>query len=103
MRGSLVSALVACATNNSRPDIERFVEGLSADEMQFIAEFLGSCMLESAGNPFARWQLAMRVLQFQEAHRHSHRPNSDDDHKMILLLEYLCRSGIQRRSMAAQA
>ena len=105
MRSSLVAALVSCADSPQKTTARRFVQGLSADELQFIAEFLGACVLESPGqNCCSRAQWAERISQYQQAcagcpqHR-----SPDQEHKMILLLEYLCRSVVRERGMAAGA
>src|SRR5262252_9551139 len=47
LRNSLVTALVSCADTPLKAKARRFLQGLSADELQFIAEFLGACMLEA--------------------------------------------------------
>ena len=105
MRNSLVAALVACADQPLKSEARRFLAGLSSDELQFIAEFLGSCVLESqvlcVGN---RAELAERIARFQQARAdRAQRWSTDQAHKMILLLEYLCRSGVRERGMAAGA
>jgi hypothetical protein len=105
VRNSLVAALVACADQPLKSQARRFLDGLSSDELQFIAEFLGSCMLESqvrcARN---RAELAERIARFQQARADRARMRStDQEHKMILLLEYLCRSGVQELSMPVRA
>ena len=46
MRKVLVGALASCADTPSRANARRFLRGLSSDELQFIAEFLGACILE---------------------------------------------------------
>ena len=96
-RQYLVTALTACTENPFRAKARRFLVGLSADELQFIAEFLGTLILESAERcRCTRSELAARISDFQGTRpRHS----SFDDHKMILLLEYLCRSGLQQISI----
>jgi hypothetical protein len=111
VRNSLVAALVACADQPLKSEARRFLDGLSSDELQFIAEFLGSCMLESQ----VRWarnraELAERISRFQRPRADGARKigaqkvgaqkigwmrSTDQEHKMILLLEYLCRSGVQ--------
>lgn len=95
MRNTLVAALVSCADTPHRSRARRFVQGLSSDELQFIAEFLGACVLDSAGNPRAsRAQWAERITRYQKVSNGSGACRSaDQEHKMILLLEYLCRSG----------
>src|ERR1039457_7454253 len=105
VRDSLVAALVACADQPLKSEARRFLAGLSSDELQFIAEFLGSCVLESqvrcARN---RAELAERIARFQQARAGRARMRSPDQElKMILLLEYLCRSGVQEFRMSAAA
>jgi hypothetical protein len=83
-RQDLVAALVACTDVPFRARARRFARGLSADELQFIAEYLGSCILESSAlGSWSPCKLAARL------------PAADRDHKMILLVEYLCRTGNQ--------
>jgi hypothetical protein len=86
VRDALVAALAACA--NSRPSrwrTRRFLTGLSSDELQFIAECLGSGILRSSGYCL---------------HPPSTRPRSrDQEHKMILLVEFLGRSGLQQTAL----
>src|SRR5262249_54377587 len=68
------------------------LSGLSADELQFIADYQAACILESRYcTRLTREQLAARIAEFQRTRG----ATSDQDHKMILLLEYLCRSGMQ--------
>lgn len=87
----LIAALSACAQSPLRPRARRFLIGLSADELEFIATYLGSCILEPAVQSSRyRGELAM------------HPDNSrlsDRDHKLILLREFLKRSGLQRAAV----
>jgi len=105
VRNSLVAALVACADQSLKTKARRFLAGLSSDELQFIAEFLGSCILESqARSARDRAELAERIARFQKARTDRTRKLArDQELKMILLLEYLCCSGIQRLSMTVRA
>ena len=105
MRNSLVAALVACADRPLKSEARRFLTGLSADELQFIAEFLGSCILESPARCARnRAELAERIARFQQARADRARMRSTDQElKMILLLEYLCRSGVQELPMRLRA
>ena len=83
MRSTLVAALVSCADSPWRAKARRFLCGLSSDELQYIAGFLGGCILESAGN----------------CRRTSDCCRSDDrELKMILVQEYLCRAGVRSTS-----
>jgi len=105
VRNALVAALISCADRPLKPKARRFLVGLSSDELQFIAEFLGACILESTEKGrCSRSELAERIAQFQRGRpRCSPGCSEDQDHKMILLLEYLCRSGSPRFSLAVRA
>jgi hypothetical protein len=81
-RQDLVAALVACTDAPFRAKARRFASGLSADELQFIAEYLGSCILATGGHRACSPALLASRL-----------PARDRDHKLILLVEYLCRTG----------
>jgi len=97
VRDTLLSALTGCADKSRRPLARRFLVGLSADELQFIAEFLGACLLEpSLECRNSRAELGDRISRFQTL-RGGFAPcaSEDEQHKMILLLEYLCRSGVR--------
>jgi hypothetical protein len=99
----LVAALVSCADTRRRPRARRFLAGLSSDELQFIAEFLGACLLESAKERCAsRAEVAERLSRYREACGNPDLPKDDLEHKMILLLEFLCRSDSQRFSLPAR-
>jgi hypothetical protein len=111
-KSCLVCALIACLENAQKRPTRRFLQGLSIDELQYIAEFLGACILESGGQcRGSRTQLAEAIKQFE---RNRHRatvdaasrsldPLQDQEHKMILLLEYLCRSGVTQHTMSVGA
>ncbi len=95
-RQDLVAALSAYTENPFRSKTRRFLLGLSADELEFIAEFLGSSILEG-GDPcgWSRARMAERIGAFRGSRPGGAR-GIDNDHKLILLLEYLCRSGLKR-------
>jgi hypothetical protein len=105
VRNSLVAALVACADRPLKSEARRFLAGLSSDELQFIAEFLGSCVLEShVRSARTRAELADRIACFQQSRTHHVCPRSPDQElKMILLLEYLCRVGVKGLSTSPHA
>jgi len=101
VRSALVVALTAFAESRRKNRARDFLQGLSGDELQYIAEFLGACILESPDRcPCTRGQLAERIAEFQRTRTAWHSVSlpsaGNDDHKMILLLEYLCRSGRQQ-------
>ena len=113
MTVELVRALCSCAGDRKRGKARRFLQGLSADELNYIAEFLGSCILESKHQlGETRDQLAEDVALFERCRRASapersgsrRAPTSlqDEDHKMILLLEYLSRCN-SRQTLANAA
>jgi len=102
LRSDLVAALASCSDDPMRYKTRRFLAGLSRDELQFIAEFVGSSILEAADScSHSRREAAERVAQFQRAREGSNTP--DQDHKTILLLEFLRRSGIQKATVAVRA
>jgi hypothetical protein len=81
----------------------RFLQGLSADELQYIAEFLGACVLESSRYAHCtRGQLADGVAHFGRIRCVPGGGLQDQEHKMILLLEYLCRCNVMQSSLARQ-
>ena len=94
MRNALVAALSSRADSPVKSEVRRFLSGLSSDELQFIAEFLGACILESGRkSDCSRAQLAEIIAEFQRTRGFGGGRSQDQDHKMILLLEYLCRDG----------
>jgi len=101
LRSVLVAALASCIEGPLKPKTRRFLAGLSCDELQFIAEYLGASILESdelcAGS---RPELAHHVAEFQRA-RGSLLASADLDHKTIVLLEFLCRSGLRHKTPVA--
>ena len=102
MRDALVAALVSCSDSAVKSESRRFLAGLSYDELMFIADFFGACILDSAQQCFcSRAQLARRIAEFQSARSRRPEWSEDQDHKMIVLLEYLSRGGARRLSMAA--
>lgn len=103
MRSDLVAALASCTDDLMRYKTRRFLAGLSRDELQFIAEFMGSSILEAADSCFhSRREIAERVAQFQRA-RANASSIPDQDHKTILLIEFLRRSGLQKATVAVRA
>lgn len=111
-KSSLVCALIACLESSQKRPTRRFLQGLATDELQYIAEFLGACILESGRRcRGSRTELAEAIKQF-ESSRHGatadavsrgRNPVQDQEHKMILLLEYLCRSGVPQQTVSVGA
>jgi hypothetical protein len=95
LKTALISAIAACSEQRLQKKARKFLLGLSTDELQYIAEFLGACVLESLGNSaLSRRELADGIAQFEQVRRARADCLGDREHKMILLLEYLCRSRI---------
>ena len=106
MRDALVAALVECASNRpSRWRTRRFLTGLSSDELQFIAAHLGLGILDPSGSHPRPWiappppVVPDGCANAATAARWSH----DREHKMILLLEFLGRSGMRNAPPHAPA
>ena len=104
MRTALISAITSSAEGRFQEKARKFLQGLSTDELQYIAEFLGACVLESLGrSAHSRRELADGIAQFEQVRRASADCFDDQEHKMILLLEYLCRSRLTQCSLAMRA
>ena len=99
MRSALIAALVARAESSLKSRVRRFLRGLSCDELQFIASFLGACILESTAKLHGERFISGEVFEFQRRQGVSDRGSEDRDLKMILLMEYLCGSGIRQTSI----
>jgi hypothetical protein len=100
----LISAITACDEQRFQKKARKFLQGLSTDELQYIAEFLGARVLESLGrSALSRRELADGIAQFEQVRRVPAGCLSDQEHKMILLLEYLCRSQFTHCSLALRA
>ena len=104
MRSVLVAALVSCADGPRQSKARRFLTGLSADELQFIAEFMGASILEgeepSPGSPS---ELAERVEGFRSARAGRATASEDQDLKAILLREFLRGTAIRKAPVAVRA
>lgn len=114
MTVELIRALCSCAGDRRQGKARRFLQGLSADELNYIAEFLGSCILESNDRlGSTRGQLAEDVARFERCRREAAPERNgrrrastslqDNDHKMILLLEYLSRCNSQQAPLVRAA
>lgn len=81
MRSSLVAALVEFADGPWKARARRFLLGLSSDELQYIAQYLGGRMLDGS-----------LCTPGGEACSTS----EDRALKAILVKEYLCVAGMER-------
>ncbi len=86
MRNTLITALAACVDLPMKLQTRRFLVGLSSDELQFIAEYLGACILASADRRSGGdAKLAARTGRLA----------ADQELKLILLREFFCCAGMQ--------
>jgi len=98
MKTVLVKSLCAIAPDPQKRKARQFLLGLSTDELQYIAEFHGSCILESEQpSRWTRTQLSHGIQRFDQSQKHS---VSDRQHKMILLLEFLNRCQVAAPSFS---
>ena len=96
-RTTLVRALSALVVGDSQRAARRFLEGLSTDELGYIASYMGACLIESALRPrqASRCQLAREIQEYECCRivPPGMQFYGDVQHKMILLLEYLSCCG----------
>jgi len=87
-RSSLVGALLRTATPSKRPFVLDFLDGLSRDELECLAEFQGACVLEEeftvACHPYR-----LMADFFDPAVCERWRNPDDRAHKMFVVLAYL--------------
>ena len=96
-----MNALCAMVCDRHRRKTRQFLEGLATTELQYIAEFLGSWMVE--GLQPCQWSRAELVDAIERFDRSRAVPYRDREHKMILVLEYLCRSNPEPAPIAVRA
>jgi hypothetical protein len=100
VKTALISGIADCVEARLRKRALRFLQGLSADELQYIAEFLGACMLEPAPPAvLSRRQLSDGIACFDRNRGTVRR--RDRQHKMVILLECLWRFELNRLSLPA--
>jgi hypothetical protein len=97
-RTTLVQALSAIAESGRRIAAQRFLEGLSSDELRYIAEFVGASCLDPDLKPGQTRDLAARCVErFQQMNG----SGPCASHKMILLLEFLSLNTVRAGSFRA--
>ncbi len=93
MRDALIAALTSCADNSFQPKARRFLSGLSCDELQFIAGYVGSCILENSLGPACSFaDIQRRQMPLPKTHL-----REDIEHKMVLVMEFF---GVSHRQIA---
>jgi hypothetical protein len=101
VRNTLLCALEFWADPSQRHKTHQFLTGLSCDELEYIADFLGATVLEPMIGGASRQQQAELVAFYQRARGCCTQASEDYDRKAILLLEYLCCGGAGRLQPAA--
>ena len=102
-RSTLVEALCSVSAIQSQSRAQPFLEGLSGDELRYIAEFVGASLLDpdlKAGH--SRNTAAARIERFQKASP-SHADSRQTANRMIVLLEYLSLTGFRSGSQTRAA
>jgi len=93
VKASLISAISQCAEGRRQRKARRFLQGLSTDELQYIADYLGARLLECPARAArSRCELAENITEFERVRSAPACRPGNHVHKMILLLEYLCCS-----------
>ena len=101
MKSVLVRSLCSMVPSGQERKARQFLLGLSTDELQCLAEFLGSCILESERlRGLRRADLSECIQRFYDC-RNCAEP--ERRHKAILLVEFLRRCGMGSDSLAARA
>jgi hypothetical protein len=84
-------ALLTCIDVPHQQTARRFLSGLSRDELEYIADFVGTCVIERRlWLGCNRNQVAMWIRDFALTHP----TEANEDDKTLLLFEFLSRCGI---------
>jgi hypothetical protein len=86
-RSLLVGALLSTADPANRDSLESFIQGLSRDELECIAEFQGACIIDSEFSGFSEYRL---LAEFFDANLYDQGRNaSERAHKTFVVLAWL--------------
>ncbi|MFN7999370.1 MAG: hypothetical protein U0Q18_37475 [Bryobacteraceae bacterium] len=103
MRKALVFAIASCADKRHRPRARGFLQGLSSDELAYVAEYLGACVIESSAPVTrSRRELADSIAQFERWRCSLAGGSNVPEHKLVVLLECLCRCNLMQYSLAVR-
>ncbi len=110
-RASLVTAISSMSTSCRREAARRFLEGLSADELQYIAAYFGARLLEPGpnGSEQSRDEMAHQIERYEGKNKTSPRSNGSSpescnvSHRMIVLLEYLSACNMRSKTATVRA
>jgi hypothetical protein len=93
-RSALENALFSYAPRAQEGAIKNFLGGLSVDELLYLAEFLGSCILIASAAKTDIWDVIVhRAHACQRRVRLTARQREDTDHKLLLVSEFAARCG----------
>ena len=99
-RMALEEALIDYVPPDRQVLASAFFSGLSLDELLFLAEFLGSCLLITSAAKMHAWDaVCHQAHAFRGVECRSDRQREDSDHKMVVLWEFAecCGFGIRLR------
>jgi hypothetical protein len=89
-RAALEKALIDYVPPDREVAAMAFLSGLSMDELLFLAEFLGSCLLINSGVTTESWD----AVWHQTRSFHRGEQGEDTDHKFILVSEFAACGGL---------
>jgi hypothetical protein len=94
-RTALERALIDYVPRDREAFARAFLSGLSVDELMFLAEFLGSCILITSAIKMDTWDAVCHRAQafHRELERRPDNQRQDTDHKLILLSEFAACCG----------
>ena len=109
---TLVDAIASLSNLPHRESAREFLEGLSTDELEYIAAYFGARTLNSklSGPSANRNHLAGQIERYEHDRQPKGGPDhscgrescatplNDVSHKMILLLEFLSIGAVKRRA-----
>ncbi len=109
---TLVDAIASFSNLLHRESAREFLEGLSTDELEYIAAYFGARTLDPKlrGADANRNHVAGRIERYERDRQPKGRPDlscgrascaatlTDVSHKMIVLLEFLSVSAVSRRT-----
>ncbi len=89
-RLTLVKAVSSLSAASRREAARRFLEGLSSDELEYIAAYFGARLIESrpTSPALTRDEIALCIQRYDGAAGPSS-SESRSTHRMMILLEYL--------------
>jgi hypothetical protein len=94
-RTALENALFLYAPPGCQAAVTSFLEGLAVDELRYLAEFFGSCILTSSAANLGTWDLVGHRIEAAQRKLKKLRPafHEDTEHKLLLVTEFAARCG----------